>query len=238
MDDNKKFHFSISDTENPVEIREGKAMEQLPPKSEDVSGTIQTPRLYLDKRPMVNLEESHLMVDRQSASMILRTDIKNPFGSNKAEGCIRMDENLEGFKINTGNEWSHKALAMLIRMNRNMFENRQEATKLANLFRDLEVKAETELKNMDDERGSFEVKRSRAIQSINVPESFAMKTKIHVGGEKHAFNVDVVINPGDYSIQLVSNELKEAAETEAEDLIETELEGILRDYPSLLIYEQ
>jgi len=238
MEDNKRYHFKVDETAKAVTIREGKALEEKPKREESVRGIIDTPYRYLSKRPDINLKEAHLMVDRQSKSILLRANTRNPWGTDKAEGCISPHPDIELFKINEDHQWNHKALSTLIRMNRTMFSTRKEATELANKFRDLEVMAKTELKNMDDERGSFEIKSSKAIQKINIPESFDMRAVLHIGGEAHPFKVDVIINPADYGVQLISNEMKEAAEAEAERFINEVVKDVEKDFSDLLIYEQ
>ena len=218
-------------------IRFGDALPLKEPKAVSISGTIDAPARWIEKRKDdIVSADAHILVDRDHMSITLKTD-ENSAYSDQIIGTLTLSSEMQEFGINTGEYMSCFDMADRIKQLRTYFETQQEAMKLVTELRSFKAKIDKELELSDDKRGNQKIMRAQTVES-NLPKSFKVNMPIFKGTEKRTFEVEVEINPNDLSCTLVSPDAHDIVVQERDSQMDGVLVRIAEAAPNIVIIEQ
>lgn len=218
-------------------IRFGDALPLKEPKAVSISGTIDAPARWIEKRKDdIVSADAHILVDRDHMSITLKTD-ENSAYSGQIIGTLTLSSEMQEFGINTGEYMSCFDMADRIKQLRTYFETQQEAMKLVTELRSFKAKIDKELELSDDKRGNQKIMRAQTVES-NLPKSFKVNMPIFKGTEKRTFEVEVEINPNDLSCTLVSPDAHDIVVQERDSQMDGVLVRIAEAAPNIVIIEQ
>lgn len=218
-------------------IRFGDALPLKEPKAVSISGTIDTPARWVEKRKDdIVSADAHVLVDRDHMTITLNTD-ENSAYSDKIVGTLTLSTEMQEFGINTGEYMSCFDMADRIKQLRTYFETQQEAMKLVTELRNFKAKIDKELEMNDDKRGNQMIFKAQTVES-NLPKSFKVNMPIFKGTGKRTFEVEVEINPNDLSCTLVSPDAHDIVVQERDSQMDGVLVRIAEAAPNIVIIEQ
>lgn len=218
-------------------IRFGDALPLKEPKAVSISGTIDAPARWIEKRKdCIAQTDAHVLVDRDKMSITLNID-ENSAYSDQIIGTLTLSSEMQEFGINTGEYMSCFDMADRIKQLRTYFETQQEAMKLVTELRSFKAKIDKELELSDDKRGNQKIMRAQTVES-NLPKSFKVNMPIFKGTEKRTFEVEVEINPNDLSCTLVSPDAHDIVVQERDSQMDGVLVRIAEAAPNIVIIEQ
>lgn len=218
-------------------IRFGDAIPLKEPKAVSISGTIDAPARWVEKRKDdIVSADAHVLVDRDRMTITLNTD-ENSAYMDQIVGTLTISTEMQEFGINTGEYMSCFDMADRIKQLRTYFETQQEAMKLVTELRSFKAKIDKELELSDDKRGNQTILRAQTVES-NLPKSFKVNMPIFKGTEKRTFEVEVEINPNDLSCTLVSPDAHDIVVQERDSQMDGVLVRIAEAAPNIVIIEQ
>lgn len=109
--------------------------------------------------------------------------------------------------------------------------------KLVTELQNFRAKVDKEIEKSDNNRGDKRLLINQAVQS-NLPEAFNLHIPIFKGTPKQTINVEVYINPSDFSCTLVSAEANDLLEEMRDREMDSVLERISAVCPDIVIIEQ
>ncbi len=236
------------DVSKPIEIvlREGaaaKAIEQLPTKSPEsisVSGVIDTPFRWLEKRVgTIDQQKANIVVDREKMSIILTINETDGYTKNIFTGTVQLAETFEKFGINNDQKaWTPSKLGQFIRLNRGVFSDKEKCMLLVSNLKNFTAKAKSEIQKMKDPSGSMADVYKVQVES-NLPKSFMINLSIFKGTPKQNIEIefDHYLSDGDVYLQLVSPGANELVEEFRDRSIDDVLIRISQIAPDIAILE-
>lgn len=220
-----------------VVIREGQALQLREPERVQLHGTIDAPARWIEKREStINQKECYVEVNREEMTITLVTDEKNYYGAS-VQGKLELSPEYGKFGINGGEYITNFEMAELFKMNRAYFENRSVAMKLVTDLQNFKAKVDKEIENSDNKRGDRRILINQAVQS-NLPEAFNLVIPVFKGCEKQTVQVEVYVNPNDFTCTLVSAQSNELIIETRDTIIDEVLERIRLTCPDIVIIEQ
>lgn len=232
--EDKKIVLNVSG--NEANIREGKLADPLPlrePKAIHLTGDIKTIAHYVHVRQdtaqglqIINPATVVVEVDKNARKIVMSLDPENFYGST-ITAKLEMSEELRQFGINTTTRYSRKDLTNLLKFNRLFFEDKnQHAEVLAGLMK-VRFLSQTEMEQANDNKGNR--KDSKEVSTTThegFKDKFILSIPIFKGFDKQQIEVEIcfdVLN-GDISFWLESVGLKEATDSQIDDIFEKQLE--------------
>lgn len=218
-------------------IRFGEALPLKEPKAVSISGTIDTPARWVEKRKDgIAQADAHVLVDRDKMSITLNID-ENSAYSDQVTGTLTLSSEMQEFGINTGEYMSCFDMSDRIKQLRSYFETQQEAMKLVSELRNFKAKIDKELELSDDKRGNQRILKSQFVES-NLPKDFKIQLPIFKGMRKETIQVEVEINPNDLSCTLVSPEAHDIVVQQRDMHMDAVIDRIKDAAPTIVIIEQ
>jgi hypothetical protein len=237
--EDQKINITVENGVKELIIREGSAIELPKIEAINISGNIDSPLRFLEKRINTDLRTSMITVNREGLIIVLYTDEHNQTGlGEEIIGKLIKTEAFEAFKINSGKTWLSRELGQFIKMNRTCFESKEIANDLAAKLNDFKAKLDKELEHNDNNRGNVRILKDQKIKECNIPEKFSLQIPIFKGAPKVLFEVEVYINADDLSITLVSPDANDIIAQVRDESIDNVLNQIKNICPSLVIIEQ
>lgn len=218
-------------------IRFGEALPLKEPKAVSISGTIDAPARWVEKRTDdIKQADAHVIVDRDHMSITLNID-ENSAYSDQIKGTLTLSSEMQEFGINTGEYMSCFDMSDRIKQLRSYFETQQEAMKLVTELRNFKAKIDKELELSDDKRGNQRILKSQFVES-NLPKDFKIQLPIFKGMSKETIQVEVEINPNDLSCTLVSPEAHDIVVRQRDMHMDAVIDRIKDAAPTIVIIEQ
>lgn len=221
---------------NTLIIREGQASKPVEPGQVKLSGNIDSPLRWLEKK-LNNIEviRAHVAVNREIREICLFVDEKSPtFDS--ITGQLEFHPDYIKWGINSGEQQTAHELAEFIKMNRSSFKDKNTAMKLVTDLRKFTAKVNKELEAFKDDRANFAMKRTQVVET-NLPESFVLVVPIFKGQKKETIVVEISINPDSLACTLVSPEANDYIDEFKDKIIDEQIKGIKEIAPELVIIE-
>lgn len=216
----------------------GKALDPKAPLIVAISGTIDSPTRYLEKRiTEIDQKKCHVIFDIESKSISLIVNETSPLDNATISGSIEISDEFKKFKINTGESWSCFDLADFIKMNRSFFESKEVAGKLVNQLRTFKAKVDKEIEQSKDDKANYSIKRSQVVNS-NLPDSFTILVKIIKGQDRKNIPVEINIHPDTLNCILISPDAKDYENETVEKIMWGQKELIEKIAPEIVIFEQ
>ena len=251
MEDQKEkvvVNIANYDGKDPIEviIRNGEAASQpeplatKAPESINVSGVISTPLDWLVKRvDTIDQLKANIQVNREKMMITLTVEERDAYLKSKIVGTVAVTETYEHFGINDSQTgWIPAKLGQFLRLNRGVFEDRQECMMLVSQLKKFTAKAKTEIQKQRDPSGSTADVYRQEVES-NLPKSFTVNVAIFKGTAKEAIEVefDHYLKDGDVFLQLVSPGANELTESYRDQCIDDVLNKIREIAPDIAILE-
>lgn len=251
MEDQKEkvvVNIANYDGKDPIEviIRNGEAASQpeplatKAPESINVSGVISTPLDWLVKRvDTIDQLKANIQVNREKMMITLTVEERDAYLKSKIVGTVAVTETYEHFGINDSQTgWIPAKLGQFLRLNRGVFEDRQECMMLVSQLKNFTAKAKAEIQKQRDPSGSTADVYRQEVES-NLPKSFTVNLAIFKGIAKQAIEVefDHYLKDGEVFLQLVSPGANELAESYRDQCIDDVLNKIREVAPNIAILE-
>ena len=220
-----------------IVIREDRALVIHEEKAIEISGTLDSPVRWLEKR-LTDIEplSAHVLVDRDSMSVQLITEERNNF-SNSITGTLEVHPVFKKFGINAGSYITPAAMADKIKMNRSFFESKSEAMALVSILKNFKAKIDADIEKSDDNKGNRKVLVQQMVSS-NIPDSFKMVLPIFKGQKPKTIEVEVYIEADEFTCTLISPEANEEMEHLRDTAIDEVISKISQLNPGIVIIEQ
>jgi hypothetical protein len=226
-----------TETATPLTIYEGKAQEIRDPKIIGITGTLDAPYRWLEKRiTKIEQLDAHVIVNRANLTIVLKLEDKDYFGDAiTGKACFHPAFLI--FAINSGTYRTTHELAQLFKMNRSHFENQSKAMSLVTELQNFKAKVDSEIEKTSNNRGDKRDLTAQVVNS-NIPEKFNLNIPIFKGQPKRLIEIEIYINPADLTCTLVSPEANDMTETYRDTMIDEVLAKITEAAPAIVIIEE
>lgn len=217
MDD---LHVKVEDGVKTLTIRQGEALPLHETKDLVLTGTLQAPGDFLDKRKdQFHKDETHITVDDDAGRITLETKDQDEIGMIRIIGVLKNHPDLERLGVNNpDSERSPKELAKFIRMNRTMFESKDVAMNLVADLMSFTAKVDKYVEEIDDDRANFSRKRQQAVET-NIPAAFKVNIPLFIGSPKSSLVIEVVIDPDTLDCALISPDAADKYQIDKADML-------------------
>lgn len=218
-------------------VREGAAIKAVEPRQITITGTIEAPFKYLNKKLSgLVLLLCTLFVNRDAGTITLETDVELPtFGTIK--GVLEFHPDFQKWDINTGEQITPHELAEKIKMNRSCFKSKEVAMNLVKDLRNFKAKVDKELEAFKDDRANYNIKKSQTVDT-NIPAAFQLVVPIYKGRPKETIQVEININADNLMCSLISPEANDFISDFKDKIIDEQLKLIEEIAPDLAVIEQ
>lgn len=216
--DNKEV-FQINGGMN--EIIHRNAFEIKPIKEIEISGDIYAPLNWLVKNKITNNQDAVVLVDVVDMLILLKYNMRNPYGSSTITGKLKISKKFWEWEINTGKSFDAKYLSEFIKMHRSHFTDKSEAMRLSSELANIKVKVDKEIEKSDNNRVDYRAVLAQKVIESNIPHGFKLNIPLFEGHGKVEFNVEIYINPTNYSVSLISPDAEDYVTDSAGDIIDS-----------------
>lgn len=208
-------------------IRDGKAQELFPPRKVKISGNIEAPGEYFQKRWSPEIEalkdKTHVTVDNENLTISLVVNETD-------HHCVEVGGKLEffgdflSFNINRPQHYSVSGLFKMLRMKRAYFKNREDHALVLDQLKKFEANTEVQFKSTNDFKGSTALQKIQVCKT-NLTYSFILNIPIYKGLPEMSFPVEIEFEPTDGSIVcwLVSEDLAELEIKQRDEIINAQV---------------
>lgn len=227
----------------PIEVvlREGEAPVALDPKEPErvvISGTIDTPFRWLEKRiELINQKASNIIVNRDVMGIALTVDETNYYQSD-IRGELKTSKEMMEFGINTEKKWEPIKLSKFLKMHRAFFTDKSQNMMLVSTLKNFKAKVNQDIERSKEENGSKVDNYSQVVDS-NLPKSFKLNIPLFKGFACEEIEVEIYadVDGRDVSLSLVSAGANEAIEEYKNKVIDEQLDAIRQIAPDIVIIE-
>lgn len=231
--------------EKPIEviIRKGdaaKAVDPLPEKEPlkcDLSGTIETPANWLEKRAgEFDCNAMYAVVDRENFSIGLVVNETDARNKRVIIGKAELSDIYEEFRINDTCGWEPQKLGQFIRLHRAFFDDNRVAADLVAKLKKFTANVQAKLEKSQDRNGSMQVAYEQTVNST-LPTEFKLNIPIFKGSEKCLIDVEIdhYIKGTDCYIQLFSPDALDVVENTSESILGKEVNRLTAAVPDIVI---
>lgn len=229
-------NVKIEAKDGQIFVYEGKAPVIQDPEVISISGVIDSPFRWLEKRvETIQQLNAHIIVDRSGISISLNLEDKDKFGD-YITGKAEFHPLFAKFAINADKYITNFDMAKLFKMNRSAFENQSTAMALVTELQNFKAKVAKEIEKLNDNRGNKTELQAQVVES-NLPDKFNLVIPIFKGQPKQTIEVEVYINPSDFTCALVSPVANDLTESFRDSIIDNVLDQIKEICPNIVIIE-
>ena len=227
----------------PIEVvlREGSAPDLLEIKEPErvaISGTIDTPFRWLEKRiELINQKASNIIVNRDVMGIALTVDETNYYQSD-IRGELKTSKEMMEFGINTEKIWEPIKLSKFVKMHRAFFTDKSQNMMLVSTLKNFKAKVNQDIERSKEENGSKVDNYSQVVDS-NLPKSFKLNIPLFKGFACEEIEVEIYadVDGRDVTLSLVSAGANEAIEEYKNKVIDEQLDAIRQIAPDIVIIE-
>lgn len=217
------------------EIIHRNAFEIKPIREIVISGDIYAPLIWLQKNTINNSQDAVVLVDVVDMLILLKYNMSNPYGSSTITGKLKISKKFLEWDINTGKSFDAKYLSEFIKMHRSHFTDKSEAMRISSELSNIRVKVDKEIEKADNNRGDYRAVLAQKVIDSNIPHGFKLNIPLFEGHKKVEFNVEIYINPTNYSVSLISPDAEDYVTENAGDIIGTVVARIVEIRPDMPI---
>jgi hypothetical protein len=221
---------------NELTVREGKALELMPPNKILLAGDIKTVASFISKRndklqletagyQWINPDRAIVEVDKEKMQIVLSVDPEDKYGP-IVTGSLSFNPILEQFYINQNRTFNREELIKLIRFNKIWFNNADQHDTLLKSYQAFSATVNANIGKTSDTRGNVSNAYNKTVET-NVPTEFKLNIPIFKGQDKRQFRVEIAIDSTDASTKFwfESIELNDIIQIESEAILNKELES-------------
>jgi hypothetical protein len=239
MENNQKENVVKTMLENGVvelTIRNGEALKELRDENVTISGAIDAPSRFIDKRNTeFNKLKSHTFVNRDEKSITTIINENLAYSRVVVVGKIKISKEFEDLGINSGKQYSPAQLSQKLKFMRSCFPNKIEHAQIVNTLRNIKATINKKMEDLKDERGNASKMFEQTVES-NMPDSFEIEIPLIKGEEKIKFNLNVILEAtggSDISATLESIDAQEMIDEITERRIDEEVLKI-QDFTTII----
>lgn len=247
MENEKPLSINIQNYtgEKPIVVvyREGvagKVLDEKAPENISVCGVLSTPLDWLEKRvETIDQLSANILVEREKHTITLTICEDSHYHKNTIAGTAELSEIFTKFGINDPQAgWTPAKLGQFLRLNRSVFEDKEQCMKLVSALKNFTAKAKSEIEKQHDPSGSRADVYRQTVES-NLPKSFTVCIPIYRGQPKVTIDIefDHYLSDGEVYLQLVSPGAKEIMDDWRDNAIDTTLSEIRKVAPDIAILE-
>ena len=217
-------------------LRTGEAPVAYDPNRVSITGVIDTPLKWLQKRKdIIDHKECNICYSREEMGIRLNIKEHDHF-ADFIGGKLIISPEFKKFGINEGNYVTGLQLSDLIRMNRSCFEDKNKAMELVTIMRNFKATVTKEIETNDDKKGN-RMAFVRQVVEGNQPPSFELQIPIFKGQPKQTFTVEIDIDPDTLQATLVSPDAQDLIAEARDSLMDAVLDEIATLCPDIPIVE-
>jgi len=230
----EQFFFNVGEV-NEVIIRHGDALPIREPQKLSLSGDINTPFEFYEKRKELflhNIQDvvadydssrTNVVFNKDAGTLVLSTN-EDSFFATTVKGTLKLDPIFSTLKVNDDDfkGFTPAELAKILRMNRILFHDKVFFSELVNSLQNFKAQFDTQFENSNDKKGSVAnsvVKKMVSEHNYN----FSLTVPVFEGLATHIVPIEVDIDySGDAQIRctLVSVELQESIDETKQEIID------------------
>lgn len=243
MQTEKPIVVNLPEGQNTLTLLQGNApeqLDQLAPIKVDISGTIDAPLRWLEKRVGdIDQHKAYLLVNRDAMTVTLFINESDPYNNGHVKGMLALSSIYQSLGINTNKNWQPEALGQFLKLNRSYFTNKEENREVVNALKSFTGKVNQTVERETKENGNRALSFRQAVDS-NIPAAFHLRIPIFSGEAPVEIEVETyaTIDGADVTINLISS----GAVDTVEDMKGYKLSEILSNIntiaPELVIIEQ
>lgn len=233
----EKIQLNVTpNKEGEIIIRTGEAGKIYDPEKISVKGNINTPAVWLKKKISAIVQIlCHIYVSIENRSITLIINEENKFFGT-ISGVIELHPNFTKWGINNPDKtYSSHELAHMIKMNRYLFTNNQQAMDLVATFQNFKAKVEKEIELSDDKRGNRTNLQRQVVSNMTIPVNFTIKVPIFKGEQPIEIPIEIEVNADTLQCSLFSPVANDIVHTQAESMINSEITVIQATAPDIAI---
>lgn len=220
-------NFTITPSGDTMIIRTGEAEKIYPPRKVNISGNIQAPSEYFNKRaPQIadKLHLTHVVVDVENLTINLVINETSEFAE-YVSGKLEHLKEFVDFGINRQKKYGIQELYKMLKLKRAYFQRREDHATILEQLRKFEAKTEIEFQSMNDFKGATAMKKIETCKT-NLTYNFVLSIPIFKGFEAATFPVEIEFEPHDGGIicWLVSQDLAELEIKNRDEIMTKEIE--------------
>lgn len=209
---NKAISKAVKDGKIEIVVREGAAEQIREKKLISITGTIQAPLEFWMKRHHIHKHHSpdktNIIFSKTDKKIILNIN-ENSFFSKTITGVLKINPELDEFKINKDFKYTVKGLADFLKMRKFFFKDRDQATKIVTNLQKFKASIQTQIEEFDNLRGNSK-QMFEAKTDSNLDLSFTLKMPVFKGQPDKNFKVEINFDVRDKQVDiwLESEELR------------------------------
>lgn len=224
------------DFQHTLVIRTGEALKPQEPRTVYITGVIDSPLRWLEKRKdIIDQKQCNIVVNRDDMDINLIMK-EHDYYADRIEGRLLISTEFKKFGINSGEYTTGLQLSDLIRMNRSCFEDKKKAMELVTIMRNFKATVTTQLEMSDDKKGNTAQLRRQTVEG-HQPPAFELCIPIFKGQPKVKFTVEIDIDPDTLQATLVSPDAQDLIVGNRDFLIDGVLDQIQDLCPDIPIIE-
>lgn len=233
----KNLELKVENGVQTLEVRTGEALPIHEPKIVNLSGVLNTPLKWLEKRvELINEKECHITVDRENLIIKLVIDETNHYQTT-ISGKLEFNPIFVKFGINSGLYRTPLELSEFIKMNRSHFENQNKAMELVSILKAFKAKINKDVETeVNLNKGDRKMLLAQTVES-NMPEGFFLEIPIFKAQKKVRFEVETYFNPDDLTCTLVSPSANDQIQETSDNEIDKIIDEIQNIAPGIAILE-
>lgn len=231
----EKLNVSLTDGTKVLEVRQGQALPLREPVKVRISGTIDAPRKYVEKRGAdLPKQKTHVTYSREQMQIILSIDEESIFGA-EIIGRLELNKDLKDFGVNAKKLFTVKDLQQFLKMSKYFFTDKDENMKIVSNLGKFKASVQTQLEEGGDTRGNKNKSLDVKVDS-NIGLEFMLSLPIFKGQPSKTFKVEICfdVRDADISVWLESAELQELILKTRDEIIDNEL----KSFAAYVIIEQ
>jgi hypothetical protein len=217
-------------------VREGEALPLREPVAVNLTGTIETVYLWLEKKvSCINQLNSYITVDRDELKMQLIIE-EHDYYSDEITAKLQFSRQFNQLRINSNSKWTTFELASFFRMNRKMFKTKEDALEITASLKKFEAKVQQDIEKIKDDRANYSTKKIQAVET-NIPKAISITLPIFKGQDPETIEIEFDIDPNELSISLVSPQAADIVQIVTNEAIDKEIEKIQGIASNIVIIE-
>ena len=210
-------------------IREGAASIIHQPESVRITGAIDSPSRFIEKRnALYDKNKSHCLIDRDNKKIELVINEQKEDGFNyEITGQLVMSKEFVELGINSEKKYSPTQLANILKLKRSIFPKIAEHGIIVHTLRNIKATIQKKIEDLNDQRGNTTNVFVQTVES-NMPSEFEIELPLIKGEGRFKFPLSVIleVENGDIVCKLESIEAQELIDQIVEKRIDEEIEKI------------
>lgn len=177
-------------------LREGIAIDpnapDQKPRKHMITGTIEAPRAYMEKREVDKKKALVIINDNMEKSKILLIVDQLNHYSDEITGKIELHPMFQELPVNSGKSFTHEQLRDWVKSNAHVFVTHDEYVNFLQELGKFKAKVDQAIEHEKNERGSFKTHIEKHVET-NMRTDFKLNVPLLKGGEKKIFSANICI---------------------------------------------